>query len=357
MTSMSRLPCSALCLIVLAAACGDDGGAPRSDAAVVVDTSSPDGLPAGCNYVEQQDTTNDDFGTGTPEATNLTFTTSADTVVCGTLDASHFDGDITVDVDSYLVTVATDADVLVRMKGPGAEAIELVGVDIRAGSVTGALTGTLTYYGDHGVSSVHLTAGTYDIEVAAFNSAAITTSVPYTIAIVADNPALRCPELTTGGYLEALDTSGNMNAGNDVVRLASGTAPALTTSGTDAPEPTGLTLSPTAGDQRISGSAADIAAPDLYEDKDTYVFATSSMTNELTVRLAWTGTANLDFLLFEDGDPTPVLRAISTATTSPEARTFSIKPSSSYWLMVAAKGATGLPKAYAASLCPTHFVP
>jgi hypothetical protein len=356
---MSRLPCAALCLIVVAAACGDDGVAPSSDAAVVDTAPNPDGLPEGCDYVEQQDATNDDIGSGTPETTNLTFTTSADTVLCGSIDASHFDGDITVDVDSYLVTLATDADVLVRMKGPGAEAIEFVGIDVRAGSATGALVGTLTYYGDHGVTSVHLTAGTYDFEAFALNSAAITTSVAYTLAIVADNPALRCPELTTGGFAEALDTSGNMNAGNDVIRLASGMAPALTASGTDAPETTGLTLSPTAGDQRISGSAADIAAPDLYEDKDTYAFATSSMTNELTVRLAWTGTTtNLDFLLFEAGDPTPVLRAISTSTASPEARTFSIKPSSSYWLLVGAKaGTTGLPKAYAASLCPTHFVP
>ena len=52
-----------------------------------------------------------------------TFSSSKDTVLCGKIDSSHFDGDITVDVDSYLVTLATDADVLVRMKGPGAEAI------------------------------------------------------------------------------------------------------------------------------------------------------------------------------------------------------------------------------------------
>jgi hypothetical protein len=351
---MLRLPCSALCLFLLAS-CGDDGGGQTADARVVDTAPSPDGLPDGCNYVEQQDETNDDFGSGTPETTNLTFTTSADTVLCGTLQSSHFDGDITVDVDSYLITLATDADVLVRMKGPGAEAIELVGIDIRAGSATGMLAGTLTYYGDHGVTSVHLPAGTYDVEVAAFNSAAITADVPYTVAIIADNPALRCPELTTGGYVEAND--GGSNNGNDVVQLASGTPPALTASGSDNPEPTGLTLSPTAGDQRLSGTAADIAAPDTYEDKDTYAFATSSMTNELTVRLAWTGTANLDFLLFEAGDPIPVLRGNTTSTSSPEADTFSIKPSSSYWLMVAAKPGGTLPKAYSASLCPTHFVP
>jgi hypothetical protein len=354
---MSRLPCSALCLLLLVA-CGDDDGPAHSSDASVADTAPmPDSLPDDCDYTEQQDATNDDIDSGSPEATNLTFTTSADTVVCGTIDASHFDGDITVDIDSFLITLATDADVLVRMNGPGAEAIEFVGVDVRAGSASGALVGTLTYYGDHGVTSVHLTAGTYDFEAFALSSAAITAAVPYTLAIVADNPALRCPELTTGGFPEAGD--GASNDGNDVIRLASGMAPALTTSTADSPEATGLTLSPTAGDQRLTGSAADIAAPDLYEDKDTYAFATSSMTNELTVRLAWTGTTtNLDFLLFEAGDPTPVLRAISTAATSPEARTFSIKPSSSYWLLVGAKtGTLGLPMAYSASLCPTHFVP
>jgi hypothetical protein len=352
---MSRLPCSALCLILLSA-CGDDGPAQSADASVADSAPTPDGLPDECDYTEQQDATNDDIDSGSPEATNLTFTTSADTVLCGKLEASHFDGDITVDIDSYLVTLATDADVLVRMNGPGAEAIEFVGVDVRAGSATGALVGTLTYYGDHGVTSVHLTAGTYDFEAFALSSAAITADVPYTLAIVADNPALRCPELTTGGFPEAGD--GPDSDGNDVVRLASGIAPALTASDSDNPEATGLTLSPTGGDQRLTGSAADIAAPDLYEDKDTYAFATSSMTNELTVRLAWAGATNLDFILFEAGDPSPVLRAISTSTASPEARTFSVKPSSSYWLLVGAKApAAGLPSEYSASLCPAHFVP
>ncbi len=352
---MSRLPSPALCLILLAA-CGPDGTGQSSDASVADSAPNVDGLPAGCNYVEQQDTTNDDIDGGSPEATNLTFTASADTVICGTLDSSHFDGDITADIDSYLVTLAADADVLVRMNGPGAEAIEFVGVDIRAGSASGALVGTLTYYGDHGVTSVRLPAGTYDLEAFALSSAAITTSVPYKLAIIADTPALRCPELTTGGYPEAND--GGSNNGNDVVTIPSGSPPALT-AGADNPEPTALTLSPSVGDQRISGSAADIASPDQYEDKDTYAFATSPMTNELTVRLAWTGTtSNLDFLLFEAGDPSPILRAITASGAGPEARTFSIKPSTNYWLLVGAKvGATPLPKTYSASLCPTHFVP
>jgi hypothetical protein len=152
---MSRLPCSALCLLLLVACGDDDGGAHSSDASVADTAPLPDSLPDDCDYTEQQDATNDDIDSGSPEATNLTFTTSADTVVCGTIDASHFDGDITVDIDSFLITLATDADVLVRMNGPGAEAIEFVGVDVRAGSASGALVGTLTYYGDHGGRSVH----------------------------------------------------------------------------------------------------------------------------------------------------------------------------------------------------------
>lgn len=353
---MSRLPCTALCLILLAA-CGDDGGGQSSDASVSDTGSTVDGLPAGCNYVEQQDATNDDVDGGTPENTNLTFTASADTVLCGTLDSTHFDGDITADVDSYLVSLAADADVLVRLNGPGAEAIEFVGVDIRAMNASGALVGTLTYYGDHGVTSVRLPAGTYDFEAFALSSAALTASVPYKLAIIADTPALRCPELTSGGIAEGTDSGGTSN---DVVTIPSGSPPALTAA-SDNPEATGLTLSPTAGDKLLTGSIADLApaAQDQYEDKDTFAFATSPMTNELTVRLGWAGTgANLDFLLFEAGDPSPILRAITTGTTGPEARTFSIKPNANYWVLVGAKvGSTGLPKAYGATLCPTHFTP
>lgn len=349
---MSRL-CLASLFLPLVVACGDDGPSTSVDAAVV-DSSDVDAPPTGCDYVEQRDADNDDVppATGTPEATNLTF--SSRTVICGTIDHTHFDGDITVDGDGYTLAVASDTDVLVRLKAAGAEAIELVGVDIYTGASLNQLVGTLTFYGDHGVTSVRLPAGTYEFLVFALHAEAIAASVPYELAIETDTPALRCPELTSGGYAEAND--GSNNDGNDVVQIPSGTAPSLTAATDDAPEPTGFTLSQT--DQRISGTAANISAPDQYEDKDTYAISTSPMANELTVRLGWAGTAtNLDFLLFEADNPAPVLRAIGTATQGPEARTFSIKPSTAYWLLIGAKVGGTVPMSYSASLCPARFTP
>lgn len=352
---MSRLPSPALCLILLAA-CGDDGPSQSGDASVADTAQNIDAVASNCSYVEQSDGTNDDVGTGSPEATNLTFSTSKDTVLCGTLDSTHFD-DPFVDVDSYLVTFATDVDVLVRMKGPGTEAIEYAGVDVLEGSASGTRIGSATFYGDHGVDSVHVPAGTYDIQVFALHTEAITTSVAYTIAIIADTPALRCPELTTGGYVEAND--GGSNNGNDVLTIPTYAGIALTSSDSDNPEPTNLTLSPGNGDQRISGMAANITTTDLYEDKDTYAFVTSSMTNELTVRLAWPGTTtNLDYLLFEQGQTDYAQVAIASAQQGPEAKTFSIKPSTNYWLLIGSKASTPMPAAaYNVSLCPTHFTP
>jgi hypothetical protein len=350
---MSRLA-SCVSIALLVACGGTDKHESGIDAAV--DGTPIDGLPPGCDYLEQHDSTNDDVppATGTAEMTNLAF--SSQSVICGSFDASHFDGDITVDVDGYLVSVASDSDVLVRLGAAGAENIELVAVDIYPGPTYDQRIGGLTFYGDHGVASVHLPAGSYEFSVYALNSAAITANVSYTLAVIADTPALRCPGLTTGGYMEAND--GGSNNGNDVIKLASGMPPALTSSGTDAPEPTGLTLSPTAGDQRVYGTAANIASPDLYEDKDTYAFSTSPMTNELTVRLTWAGTAtNLDYYLFEANNVDPVLRAIGTATSAPEVSTFSIKPSTDYWLLVGAKAGTTVPMDYSASLCPAHFAP
>jgi hypothetical protein len=75
------------------------------------------------------------------------------------------------------------------------------------------------------------------------------------------------------------------------------------------------------------------------------------------VRLTWSGAANLDVYLFEAGNADPALRALATDAGA-ETRTFSIKPSASYWLLVGAlAGGTGLPASYAATLCSATFAP
>lgn len=343
--------------LLLLAACGDDAPVQPVDAPpVAIDAAIDAAVPTGCDYAEQSDLTNDDVSStaGTPEVTGLTFATK--TVVCGSLEAAHFDGDITVDVDGFTLTLAADADVLVRLHGTGLGGPELVGVEVYGGATFNQLVGSNTVIGDHAVTAMHLPAGTYELTAFALNSTAIASSLPYRIEVVTDAPATRCAELTTGGYAEAAD--GGASTGNDMIRLVSGTPPALTASTADAPEPTAFSI--TGGmSYRVTGSAADVATADTYEDVDTYAFATAASTNELAVRLTWPGTAtNLDYLLFEAGSADPVIRAIATANQGPELRTFAVKAGTSYWLLVGAKtGTGGLPAAYTATLCGGTFTP
>jgi len=349
----------ALPLLLVLTACGDDApagvDAPGSvDAAIDATVDAP--VPTGCDYQEQRDLTNDDVSDppGTPEETGLTFSTK--TVVCGAFESTHFDGDITVDIDGYVLTLAADADVLIRLHGAGLTGPELVGVDVYGGATFNQLVGSNSVIGTHAVTALRLPAGRYELVPFALDDMAITSPLPYKLEISADTPATRCPEVTTGGFAEAND--GAASIGNDMVRLVSGTPPALTASAADMPEPTALTLAAGAN-TRVTGSAADVAVADLYEDVDTFAIATDGAVNELAVRLTWPGTTtNLDFILFEAGNPDPVLRAIGTGTTAPELRTFGVKSGQSYWLLVGAKaGTAGLPAAYTASLCGATFAP
>ncbi len=330
-------------LIVLLAACGGEHQHIFPDA--TTGGGSADAPPSdGCNYTEQRDETNDDVApaTGTPEATSLTLGSS--TTICGTFNSTHFDGDITVDVDGFTVAVASDTDLLVRISGAGAEAIELVGVDIYGGPNLNMRAGANTFYGDHGVTAVHLSPGTYELLPFAFNSTAITADVDYRMTIESDNPATRCEELTTGGFTEG-------TADNDVVAFPASGGPMLTAAN-DSPEMTNIVLGPTG---RFAGTATDIAMQDTYEDRDTFAFATNASTNEATLMLKWTGAADLNFFLFEANNLEAIVRAIGT-TAGSESTVISLKPSTNYWFVVGAKaGSTGLPASYSATLCGASF--
>ncbi len=354
----STLAILAVLAVTTLFACGDDKtktgiDAPVIDAQIDAEIDAPL-TPGRCDYQEANDLTNDDVppATGAPEQTGQTFTSR--TVVCGTFASTHFDGDITVDIDGYVITLASDADVVVTLHGAGAEAIELVGLDIYVGPAFTSRVGGNTFYGDHGVTTVHLVAGTYELSAFALASAAIAAPVAYEIQVVADQPATRCPELTTGGYAEAND--GAASVGNDMITIPSGSPPALTASAADVPEPSTIVIAP-ASSSRISGSAANVTLVDQYEDKDSYAIATDATTNELAVRLTWAGAANLDYFLFEENNPDPVVR-VTDSVVPPELRLFSVKPSTNYWLLVGAKvGSAGLPAAYSATLCGARFTP
>jgi hypothetical protein len=241
----------------LLAACGPSSSAPpdgRVLDAPRTDDAPADAPPSGCDYTEQHDATNDDVSDppGTPEQTGLT--AGARTVVCGNFEHTHFDGDITADIDGYVLSVPSETDVLVRLHGAGAEAIEYAGVDVYGGATFGTLVGSATFYGDHGVAALHLPAGSYELAAFALSSAALSSTIAYELEVTTDTPATRCPEVASGGYAETHD--GADSTDNDVVTIPDGAPPALTASATDAPEPTGLTLEPgaTRGRRHDDGS-------------------------------------------------------------------------------------------------------
>lgn len=345
----SPLVCVALAVPTALAACGDDGGTTRADASLIdarqFDAASPD-----CDYSEQSDLTNDTSSTGgLTETTALAFTTR--TIVCGAFDHGHFDPSFEqIDGDSFTIDVAADTDLIVRILSPGSQTLDFVGIDVY--NTSGTLAGKLTNYGDHGVASVRVPAGTFEVLVFAFDTTQLTAALPYRIELVADMPDTRCPEVATGGYPEANDTA--QDDGNDVYAYPSGSPIAFTADTGDAPEPTNIVLAPDL-DIRITGEAANINAPDKYEDTDTYEIATGLGINELAIRLAWpTGGANLDWHLYEQNTTIPIAAGTTTSTTS-ETHLTAIKPSTTYWLSVSALVGTTVPATYNATLCPTQF--
>jgi len=346
---MSRaLACS---LLATLAACGDDGSSATIDSGRI-DSPDIDAADTDCDYTEQSDPANDTSSTGgVTETTGLTF--SSRTVICGTIDHTHFDGDITIDGDSFTLSLAAEADVVVRFVGPGAELLELVGVDVNVG---GNFAGGIVFYGNHGVTSVHLPAGEFELLALSLGSQAIVSSVPYRIEVTIDTPDTRCPEVTSGGYMEADDTG--TNTGNDVFSYPMG-SPVTFTAANDAAETTNIVLAPDLN-IRFHGEAANVTAADRYEDRDTYEIATGLGTNELTVRLTWpTAGANLDWFLYEKNTvstPPSVGSGISSAALT-EMKLTAIKPNTTYWLTVVAKVGTTVPATYNATLCAAQYTP
>jgi hypothetical protein len=224
----------------------------------------------------------------------------------------------------------SDTDVLVRIAGD-LGSIELVGVDIYSGSTR---VGANTFYGDHGVTALHLAPGTYELLPFALNSTAIASSIDYKVEITVDNRD--CIELTSGGHAEG-------SGANDVIAFPS-SAPPMLTPATDSPETTNITLGASA---RISGTASDIASQDNYEDRDTFAFATDSSTNEATVKLV----GDVDFFVFEANSAEPLVRATESNTS-----VFPLKRGGAYWLTIGAKtGTAGLPISYSATLCGASY--
>ncbi len=348
-------------IALVATACGDAKTSGTHDGAVD-STGNGDDLDVGdsggntvltCDFTEAADTTNDTIPGA--ELTGMTLGTRL--TICGNLNNGHFDasGEL-VDADMFKLTIGADADVLVHLIGTVSAADQTV-IQIRQG---GTFFGFGVVEGDHGTVAAHLPAGDYTLVVGAFNSADLSAAGAYQLTIVPDMPATRCAKLTTGGFPEAGD--GGSDNGNDVIDYNStSNTPSTLSAGADAPEMTLITAEPGMS-YRITGSSAAVDPADDYEDRDTFAFTTGASTTQMSIRLNWASTSmDLDYRVYPaitSGDPLSIVGGLDESLSEEELETFAVKPSTTYWLWIAAEdGATGQPSPYAATMCGEAFSP
>lgn len=356
-------------ILLLASACGDDGGgsvvpdAPmQNDAAIDAPIST-----VGCDYTEAHDDTNDDFSGNNPngvaEATSKTFTGSSLTI-CGNLDSTHFvAADELVDIDGFSFAAPAGVDVRIELTVTGGTIpIDYLSIDVYTGANLSIAVGTTSkFVGNHAVWDAHLDpadGGMYEVLLFAGNATALTAPLAYKVTITMDNRATRCPKQTgNAAYAEQRDTAGNGHTANDMVLIANPSL-MLTASTTDQPEVTGVTVAP-ATNYRVTGSSADITAMSGYKDRDTFELTTGAATNEVALRVNWPGTAHdLDFWLLQKDTLPSLGRAFTSSQTEDEFKTFAVKPSTAYWVLIG-KDATGGSGdvAYDLSVCGSTFSP
>lgn len=347
-------------LPVVLLACGDNKSpTQRPDAGPRPDGGAdPDAVVSACNFTEAADATNDTlFGDGDGEATALSFTTSSITI-CGELDTGHYlDAEDAVDIDSFVINVPAQTSGIVYLVAPGGDAYESIAVEISGLTTTTAVSEVGVLASSFATTSARLVPGDYLITVSSYNPAATTTALPYQIIVDVDDP-VRCAESTATAN-DTESTDGATASGNDVYEIRfSGTTPRqFTALGTDNPEPTGITVEPSAS-YRISGiSSNPVTAPvswmDAYQDRDTYVITTGATTNTLTVRLNWPGTtADLDFYVFPMNELNEIATGWYNRAMEDELTTLAVTPNTTYWLLVGADDAsTGFPVNYDVTLC------
>jgi hypothetical protein len=356
-------------ILVLASACGDDGGGGNTpDAKIDPDAAIDAPVSTGsCDYTEAHDDTNDDFSGNNPngvaEPTALTFAASALTI-CGNLDSTHFvAADELVDIDGFSFAAPAAVDVRIDLTVTGGTLpIDYLSIDIYTGANLSISVGTTAkFVGNHAVWDAHLDpadGGMYEVLLFAGHTAALTAPLAYRATITVDAPATRCPKQTSAAtYTEQRDAAGNGHTANDMVLIANPSL-MLTASTTDQPEATGVTVAP-AGTYHLVGSSADIAAMSGYKDRDTFEITTGASTNELALRLNWPGTTHdLDYWLLEKATLPSLGRAFTSSKTEDEFKTFAVKPSTTYWLLIGADATSGSGDlGYEVSVCGSAFAP
>ncbi len=328
----------------LAAGCGDDSGPAPLDGATAPDAGG-DGAPVDC-HPEADDSRNGNSA----EPTGATFA-GARIAVCGEIDTDHPSGGL-VDLDLYQVTIAPTAPVVVRLTAPLGGAVDQLDLIVRDGSGVRSLA---RLRAGNAVTALLLPQGEYTLGVEA-RSATTATSFPYRIEVSADLPAARCPPMTGGTIHNETDESGALHRANDVieVRQQPPILAAMATSTTaDAPDATGEAV--TAGSRfAIAGLSAPVTTSgDEYRDRDTFSLYTGATTNQLDLRVVWTGgLADLDVLVFEAGKPSDPMGTPSAALIGEEIVVTSVEPQTEYWLWVGgSRRSTSLPVSYVVHVC------
>jgi hypothetical protein len=328
-------------LVALAVACGDDAptapdAAAQADAEVRPDAGDP------CDHREQDDAGNETAA----ESSGIVL--GGERRICGQVDSKY-------DTDQYSFRVG-DGRVLMRLSAPGnmLDALEATVVD----------HGTAVVRGVHGVVAFSAENGTLTVVVQADDADELVEPVAYEVLLQPDDPASRCPTgVGPPAYMESHDGAGNLD--NDVVSIEwePAYAGSLTAAPADVPETSASALTVSAGMTYLATGSAGVnaAATDAYQDRDTYLIASGGETNELSVRVAWTGpSGDFDFVVFpvatDELGPALVM-GTHRGESSPEFATTAVFPSTSYWLWVGSADGSPVPSPYTLTLCGASFTP
>jgi hypothetical protein len=329
-------------------------------------------LPPGCDYAELADNANDNGvtqgATGVSEDTG--FTDAIGKVICGTMDVSHFASGL-IDVDSYQIALAADGSLRVDLVGTGLEALGAAEILITQGSGANIkFVDVGEFATNHAVAVRGLVAGTYNVAIFTADNNAPAAPIPYKIKLSAFTNAC------TAAVGTATHAEGNTD--NDVLTFKYGASGVgfqhETIKGTDAFEPTGITLAANTN-VSISGTIANSGAIDAddYLDRDTFEIASSAGVNEVTVRGDWTNKmADLDFFLtpkltapLATGDDWFIWAAANrdsgvgaAGTGGPEVMITAIDATTPWWVFAGGyTGSLALPSTYTVTICPTNVNP
>jgi hypothetical protein len=310
----------------LLVACGDNAVAP--DALVIdaidaaPDTPTP---PAGCSWAELFDAANHTA----PELTGLSFARTP-LVMCGQVDLGHsVSTTMLVDSDAFGFTLASERPIRVELEGT----FGALGVELSITNRFGDPITTSRFVGAHAITAAKLPAGDYGVAIRAIG-AEPASAIAYKATITADTSSC----MPAGAaYIESATP-------NDVVEVRYTGDPALRrVLITGTPEPAGTAT-------RLTGTSTAADSPDDFRDRDTFAITTGT-ADTMTVRLDWTGAADLDLLVFPAGIP-EIAGATRVAASGPETATFAVAPSTTYWIWIGAYDTSaGLPVTYDVAIC------